>query len=117
MTDEKFDDEADRAVEEELEAHVEAIHQLLDEYAEEHDLPPQVMSGLTFDLAVKLRTISYVLDAAKPSGSGLKFDLDRCRREVDDMFREYKKNADEFVRMMKELIDAAERDQEGPGSA
>jgi hypothetical protein len=115
MTDEKFDDEADSAAEDEFLIHREAIHDLMDEYAIEHDLSAGFASDLALDVGLQLRMIAYCLDTAKPSGSGLKLELDRCRRELEETFRDYNKTADEIVRSMKETIEAAQRGEEEPG--
>ena len=48
--------------------------------------------------------IDYLATTPKPSGSGLKLDLDRFRREIDDYVRDCKRDADDFVRSSRELI-------------
>jgi hypothetical protein len=52
----------------------------------------------------------YVMSTEKPSGSGLKLDLDRYRRDVDESVRAAKKGADDFVAKAKEAIAEAEAD-------
>ena len=56
-----------------------------------------------------------ICDVEKPSGSGLKLDLDRFRREVDDALRHAKKGADEFIENIKPVLAAARAgdDEEG----
>ncbi len=115
MSDDLFDDEADRDADEELQEHSRAIHELLDAYADEHDLPADVMSPLAFEVGLKLRMVAYCIGTAKPSGSGLKVELDRCRRDLDELIRAHKKSADEFVPMTKEIIEEIERREEESG--
>ena len=111
MPDDLFENEDDEAIEEIL-AHAEAMHKLVDEYADEHDIPVYVVAQLMFDIAVKHRMMAYCLETAKPSGSGLKTELDRCYRDLAGLFRESKKSADDFVRSAKALIEIAEKDIE-----
>ncbi len=111
MADDVFDDGDDEAFEEMI-AHAEAIHRLVDEYAQDHDIAVYVASQLTFDVALKQRMIAYCLETAKPSGSGLKAELDRCYRDLAGLFRESKKNADDFVRTAKAAIEMAENETE-----
>ena len=47
---------------------------------------------------------------AKPSGGGLKLDLDRFRREIDSVIRAAKKDADRFIFKARESLAADERD-------
>jgi hypothetical protein len=56
--------------------------------------------------------MAYAVSVAKPSGGGLKLDLDRFRRDADDMIREMKKDADQIISDMKESIAAAEQDDD-----
>jgi hypothetical protein len=95
-----------------IERHGEAVYRLVLKYAEEQKLSDGLVSDLAFEAGVRLRMMAYVLETAKPSGGGLKLDLDRCRRELDDTFREHKKMADEFVRMAKAAIDELAADDD-----
>jgi hypothetical protein len=92
----------------ELERHENALYQRLSDYMDEEELDPAFVSRLLFELAIRLRTLSYGMDVEKPSATGLKVALDRCRRELDDLFRLHKKNADEYVSGIKEARVAAE---------
>jgi hypothetical protein len=84
----------------------EQLHQQVSRFAEEHDLTFADVSLLLIDLGISSRMLEYVFSTEKPSGSGLKLDLDRLRREIEDFLRSCKRGADEFVRDMKEVIDA-----------
>jgi hypothetical protein len=55
-----------------------------------------------------MRMMAYAATVAKPSGGGLKLDLDRFRRDIEDLIRESKKDADRFIAQAKESIAAAE---------
>jgi hypothetical protein len=47
-----------------------------------------------------------------PSVAGLKLDLDRWRRDVDEFVREAKKGAENYIRTVKETRVAAAADDE-----
>ena len=49
---------------------------------------------------------------AKPSGGGLKLDLDRFRRAADELIREMKKDADRFIAQVRETMAAEEPDKD-----
>ena len=102
------DDPAQQELQEEIAAHGEAVYALVAEYAAEHQLGDGFVADLTFEAGLRLRIMAYLADTAKPSGSGLKLDIDRCQRDLEDLFRDYKKMADEFIRSAQEAIAAAE---------
>ena len=88
------------------------LHARVSEFAEEHDLPVGALSPLLLDLGVTSRMMDYVLSVEKPSGSGLKLDLDRMRREVDHFVRDCKRHADEFVDHSKDVLHEAQAELE-----
>ena len=88
------------------------LHARISEFAEEHDLPVGALSPLLLDLAVTSRMMDYVLSVEKPSGSGLKLDLDRMRREVDHFVRDCKRHADEFVDHSKDVLQETQAELE-----
>ena len=88
------------------------LHARISEFAEEHDLPVGALSPLLLDLAVTSRMMDYVLSVEKPSGSGLKLDLDRMQREVDHFVRDCKRHADEFVDHSKDMLQEAQAELE-----
>jgi hypothetical protein len=51
---------------------------------------------------------AYAVSVAKPSGGGLKLDLDRFRRDADELIREMKKDADRFIAQVRESMAADE---------
>jgi hypothetical protein len=83
------------------------LYAQVSEFAEEHDLPVGALSPLLLDLGVTSRMMDYVLSVEKPSGSGLKLELDRMRRDIDDLVRDCKRNADEFIAHSKEALEEA----------
>ncbi len=69
-------------------------------------------SLILLDISVRMRMVGYALETEKPSGSGLKLDLDRFMREIDDCIRTAKKNADQFIVEAKTLRAEAENEIE-----
>jgi hypothetical protein len=78
------------------------------EFAEEEDVADETLAPLLLRLALTMRMVAYAATAAKPSGGGLKLDLDRFRRDIEDLIRETKKDADRFIAQAKESMAAAE---------
>jgi hypothetical protein len=58
------------------------------------------------------RAISYVTGTAKPSEAGLRLDLDRLRKEIEEVHREYRKHAGDIVKDIVAALDSAEEDEE-----
>jgi hypothetical protein len=86
----------------------EILVQRIGEFAEEEDVADEVLAPLLLRLALTMRMVAYAATAAKPSGGGLKLDLDRFRRDIEDLIRETKKDADRFIAQAKESMAAAE---------
>jgi hypothetical protein len=82
------------------------------EFAEEEDVADEILAPLLLRLALAMRMVAYAATAAKPSGGGLKLDLDRFRRDIEDLIRETKKDADHFVAQAKESMAQAELDED-----
>jgi hypothetical protein len=106
--------------------HGRAVHELVQEYLNTHDISDGAGSVLLLDVAIHMRTIGYVLEVEKPSGSGLKLELDRFRREFDEAIRHAKKGTDEFIQTIKPMLEEAknldddeddedDEDEEGEG--
>jgi len=106
-----FDEDVEGAVDE-LDQHGMALHQLIQDYVDEHDLSDELTALILFNISVRMRMIGYALQTEKPSGSGLKLDLDRFRREVDECIRAAKKEADHFIVEAKAAREAAENETE-----
>jgi hypothetical protein len=107
-----FDQDAEAAVED-LERHGMALHQLIQDYMDEHDLSDELTSLMLLNISVRMRMVGYAIETEKPSGSGLKLDLDRFRGEVDDCVRAAKKEADHFIAEAKVARAAAESEADG----
>jgi hypothetical protein len=103
-------DEETQAAIDELDQHGMALHQLVQDYMDEHDLSDEITSLILLNMSVRMRMVGYALETEKPSASGLKLDLDRFRREIDDCIRDAKKNADQFIAEAKEALAAAEKE-------
>jgi len=95
----------------EWERHQAALFEAIEDFQEEHDINDSAMSLLLADLSVNKRMMGYALETAQPSGTGLKLELDQFKRELDDMLRELKKNADEFITHAKKLIEQVAREE------
>jgi hypothetical protein len=77
------------------------------EFADEEDVPDELLPPLLMQLSVTLQMLAYVASVAQPSGSGLKRDLDRFQRDTDDLIRGMKKEADRIVAEAKKNMTAA----------
>jgi hypothetical protein len=98
------DDEAERIYREDEAALFEALDKVMDERGiGEHDLVPMLVAA-----AYHYRSLAYVADTAKPSEAGLKLDLDRMRKIVDEVHRGYRKSAAQVVSELAEMLDAPE---------
>lgn len=96
------DDEAERVYREDEAALFEALDGVMEERGiGEHDLVPLLLAAV-----YHYRSLAYVADTAKPSEAGLKMDLDRLRKMVDEVHRGYRKNAAQVVAEISEMLDA-----------
>jgi hypothetical protein len=107
-----FDEDGDEALDD-FDRLTEMFSQRVIEFAEEQEVTDEVLSPLLFRLSLTSRMVAYAATAAKPSGAGLKLDLDRFRRDIENLIRETKKDADRFIAQAKESIAAAEPDEDG----
>jgi hypothetical protein len=85
------------------------LYQRIAAFADEEDVDDEILPLLLLRLALTTRMMSYAMSVAKPSGGGLKLDLDRFHRDAQELIREMKKDADRFIAQAKELIAAAEQ--------
>ena len=94
----RFDSEpSDEEIDERFDALVTALERAIEDFMDEHGASPGVLSPLLLRMTLTLRMSDYATSVEKPSGAGLKLELDRFRREVDEVVRDSKKAADEFV--------------------
>jgi hypothetical protein len=103
------DPEVEAAMDE-FERHSEAIFDLVQNYIDEHDLLEEMMSLVLLNISLRLRMVGYALETEKPSASGLKLDLDRYRREMEDAVRHAKKEAEHFIAEAKTARAEAENE-------
>jgi hypothetical protein len=108
LFDRDSDDQSARGEYEELRV---ALQQHIDEFIETRELSLAMMALLLMDLSVTARMVDYALSVERPSGSGLKLELDRFRREIDDFTRASKKSADVFIAASRQVLAAEEADK------
>jgi hypothetical protein len=88
------------------------LFQRVSEFAEEEEVADELLSPLLLRLALTMRMMDYAATTAKPSAGGLKLDLDRFRRDIEDLIRETKKDADRFIAQARESMAALERGED-----
>ena len=89
MTDDNddiFEQDAEEAADE-FDSLTNRLYQRVVEFAEDEDVADQVLPLLLLRLAMSTRVMNYAISVAKPSASGLKLDLERFRREAEDLIR------------------------------
>ena len=82
------------------------------DFADEENIDDEALPLLLLQVSVTLRATAYPMSVAKPSVSGLKLDLDRFGRAADDLIREMKKGANEFIEDAKALLAAEDSKQD-----
>jgi hypothetical protein len=108
--DDLFGEDEDDAVED-FNRLTDLLFQRVNAFAEEEDVADDLLPLLLLRLSLTLRMTNYAVSVAKPSGGGLKLDLDRFRRDIEDLVRETKKDADRFIAATKEAIAATALDE------
>jgi hypothetical protein len=108
--DDLFGEDGDEAVED-FNRLTDLLFQRVSEFADEEDVADDILPLLLLRLSATTRMMAYAVSVAKPSGGGLKLDLDRFRRDADELIREMKKDADRFIAHAKESIAADELDE------
>ncbi len=105
--DDLFSEDGDEGVAE-FDRLTDLLFQRVSEFADEEDVADDILPLLLLRLSATTRMMAYAMSVAKPSGGGLKLDLDRFRRAADDLIREMKKDADRFIAQARESMAAAE---------
>jgi len=85
------------------------------DFAEAEGVADEILALLLLRLSLTIRMMSYAMSVAKPSGGGLRLDLDRFRRDADELIREMKKDADQFIARAKvtmAAVDLGEQEDE-----
>ena len=108
--DDLFGEDGDEAVED-FNRLTDLLFQRVSEFADEEDVADDILPLLLLRLSATTRMMAYAVSVAKPSGGGLKLDLDRFRRDADELIREMKKDADRFIAHAQESIAADEVDE------
>lgn len=104
--------EAERLFREDQNAVIEALALVM----EERGLDEGELAALLVGELYHYRAIAYVMGTAKPSESGLRMDLDRLRKEIDELHREYRKNAGGIVRdILAAIEDMGADGEDGDG--
>ena len=85
-----------------LERHRQELHERICDYMNEEEIDENYVAHLLLESAVNLRMSAYGVYVENPSVAGLKIDLDRMGRELDEMLRAAKKGAEEYIRLVKE---------------
>ena len=105
--DDLFGEDGDEAVDD-FNRLTDLLFRRVSEFADEEDVADDILPLLLLRLSATMRMMAYAVSVAKPSGGGLKLDLDRFRRDADELIREMKKDADGFIARIKESIAADE---------
>jgi len=101
-------DASDEKNVERLESLREKLLEHVQSFTEEHEFPSGLLPVMLIEMAVTSRMMDYVLSVERPSGSGLRKDLDRLGRDIDALLRLMKKEADGFIANAEEALAAAE---------
>ena len=83
------------------------LFQHVSEFADQENVADEMLPLLLLRLSLTTRMRACAMSVAKPSGGGLKLDLDRFRRDAEDLIREMKKDADRFIAQAKQTIATA----------
>ena len=108
--DDLFDEDGNEALED-FNRLTDILFQRVLEFADEEDVADDILPLLLLRVSATMRMMAYAVSVAKPSGTGLKLDLDRFRRDADDLIREMKKDADAFIARAKEFADKLGEDE------
>jgi hypothetical protein len=82
------------------------------EFADEENVADDILPLLLLRVSATMRMMAYAASVTKPSGAGLKLDLDRFRRDADELIREMKKDADRFIAQVRESMAEGEPDKD-----
>jgi hypothetical protein len=109
--DDLFGEDADQGAEE-FDRLNDILYERVVEFAEDEDVSDEVLPLLLLQLSLSMRMMTYTVSVAKPSAAGLKLDLDRYRRDAEDLIRLMKKDADQFIAKAREEIAASDREED-----
>lgn len=83
-----------------------ALFSVLAKLLDEREMEEGELAALLIDAVYHFRSLAYVVDTPKPSETGLKMDLDRLRKLIDEVHRDYRKNAAAVISDMISVLDA-----------
>jgi hypothetical protein len=86
---------------EEYQRHHRAIFTTLFDYMHKENLSQELIGYLLIEIAVRLRTGSYYVEAETPTSDGLRGDLDGFLHEFHELIEEVKQDADGVLARMK----------------
>jgi hypothetical protein len=75
------------------------------DFADEHAVSFDTLALLLIDCGVSNALTRYLLSVDQPSASGLKLELERLRRKIENFISLHKGDADDFIRESKEWIE------------
>jgi hypothetical protein len=75
------------------------------DFADQHAVSFDTLSLLLIDCGVTNALTRYLLSVDKPSASGLKLELDRLRRKIENFISLHKGDVDDFIRDSREWIE------------
>lgn len=87
-----------------------ALFIALAELMEERELDEEMLVPLLIDAVYHYRALAYVAATAQPSGDGLRMDLDRLRKMIEEAHRGYRKDAPEIVKELSTFLDEMARE-------
>jgi hypothetical protein len=102
------DDNAPESWDDEQEAHVEAIREMVLDYLDENEVDEGTAVFGLIEVAVSIAMSGYVVTTEKPSVGGLQMALDRLGKDIADLVREAKKGAKGFIDETLAAIEAEE---------
>jgi hypothetical protein len=85
----------------EFQRHCDELYERIADYMDETEIGEAYVAQLLLEAMIRMRMEAYAIDVEKPSVAGLKLDLDRLQRQVDELVREAKKGAEDFIREVK----------------
>ncbi len=90
----------------EQEEFAEEIRNLVLDYVEDNDVPEPTAVFTLIQLALSMHMSGYLGTVDKPSVAGLKLELDRFGNDLQEIIRDAKKNAGEFIEDFKTMQSA-----------
>lgn len=89
----------------EQEAHVEALRDMVLDYLDEHEVDEGTAVFGLVEVALSVAMSGYAMSVDKPSVGGLRMALDRLAKDISDLIREAKKSAEEFLAETKAALE------------